>query len=456
MLVRVDRRRKAAGFVVIIAALAWLVSWVVPAAARVAPVGAATRANPRQGAFAGQVAIGSGRELYLRCAGRGSPTVLMDSGIHDSSDPWTLTDTTYPAPSSPSVFQGVARFTHVCIYDRPGTIRYTNPVALTTRSTPVPMPRHLPAMAADLHKLLMRAGLREPIVIVAHSMGGLIDRYFAQTYRREVIGMVLVDTFGTDIKRLFGPLWSRYAHLVNDPGTPLERQRGWETLDIDGAIRDVQQAKPLPRMPLAVISKTRQFGLLPGFPADVAKKLLEVWSTTQDLLVKLEPQTPHILATGSDHYVQLHDPDLVTSVIRLIFDRARAVERQRGQAGASPPAGRRSPARVLGDRSDHVRPVEPRESRRRADRPRDRYEGARARRRRSGDLPCAPVAAVLASPRTGRCPRGGGRGARARDARRARARGRSPGVPVIAAAGVAIAAGLIPDRSYGRREEPEH
>ena len=30
------------------------------------------------------------------------------------------------------------------------------------------------------------------------------------------------------------------------------------------------------------------------------------------------------------------------------------------------------------------------------------------------------------------------------------------GVPVIAAAGVAIAAGLIPDRSRGRREEPEH
>jgi pimeloyl-ACP methyl ester carboxylesterase len=288
-----------------------------------APAPAAARVNPGRGTFSGQISIGGGRRLYLRCAGRGSPTVVMDSGIHDSSDPWTLTQTTFPVPSSPSVFQGVARFTHVCIYDRPGTIRYTQPPALTTRSTPVPMPRQLPNVAADLHRLLMRAGLRAPIVLVAHSMAGLIDRYFAQTYRREVLGMVLVDAFNTDIKPLFGTLWPRYDHLLNFPGTPLEHQPGWETIDIDGAIRDVERAKPLPRMPLAVISKTKQFSLPPGFPKDVAKKLLRVWPITQNRLVSLEPQTPHIFATGSGHYVQLHDPDLVTSTIRLIFNRVR-------------------------------------------------------------------------------------------------------------------------------------
>jgi hypothetical protein len=58
--------------------------------------------SPKQGRFAGRIDIGGGRELYLSCAGRGSPTVIMDSGIHDSSDPWTLTQTTYPVPASPS------------------------------------------------------------------------------------------------------------------------------------------------------------------------------------------------------------------------------------------------------------------------------------------------------------------------------------------------------------------
>jgi pimeloyl-ACP methyl ester carboxylesterase len=279
-------------------------------------------------AFAAQIDIGGGRELYLRCAGSGSPTVLMDSGIHDSSDTWTITDTQYPVPSSPSVFPSVARFTRVCIYDRPGTIRYADPPALTTRSTLVPMPRKLPDVAADIDNLLRRARLRTPIVIVGHSMGGLIARYFAQTHRQQVGGMVLVDAFGTDIKPLMGRLWPRYRQLVNaPPGTELVTQPGWETLDIDGAIRAVKRAKPLPRMPLAVVSKTEQFGLTPDFPKDIAARLLEVWPITQNRLVPLQPQTPHILATGSDHYVQLHDPDLVTSAIRLIVERVRGIDR---------------------------------------------------------------------------------------------------------------------------------
>jgi pimeloyl-ACP methyl ester carboxylesterase len=282
----------------------------------------------QQGRFAGRIDIGAGRSLYLRCAGRGSPTVIMDSGIHDSSDPWTLTQTRYPVPASPSVFRGVSRFTHVCIYDRPGTIRYTDPPALTTRSTPVSMPRTVQGEAADLHKLLIRAGLRAPVVIVAHSMAGLIDRYFASKYRHQVCGMVLVDAFAPAVKRLMGRFWPRYDRLLNFPGTPLQQQPGWETLKIDAAIRAVQNARPLARMPLAVISKTKQFAFAPGFPRDIAKRLYRIWPIAQKTLTGLEPQTPHILATGSDHYVQIRDPDLVTGVIRLIFDRARASGRR--------------------------------------------------------------------------------------------------------------------------------
>jgi hypothetical protein len=149
ILEHVSPRRRGAALWAVVATLA-MVACCTPAAGRAS--------TPRQGSFAGQIDIGGGRKLYLRCAGRGNPTVILDSGIHDSSDPWTMTDTQVPVPASPSVFEGVARFTHVCIYDRPGTIRYTTPPSLTTRSTPAPMPRKLPDMAADLHKLLLRPG----------------------------------------------------------------------------------------------------------------------------------------------------------------------------------------------------------------------------------------------------------------------------------------------------------
>lgn len=278
--------------------------------------------------FSGQVAIGGGRSLYLSCKGSGSPVVVLESGIHDSSDPWSLTETEPPEPSGSSVFDGVARFTRVCKYDRPGTIRYTDPIALTTRSSPVYGPRTLAGMVRDLRALLLSAGVPGPYVLVAHSYGGLILRLFAQQYPAEAAGLVLVDAFGTDIKPLFGELWPAYEGILNQPGTPLDAMPGFETVDADEAIAAVNQAPPLPAIPLAVISKTEPFATAPTVPEAIRKRLEQVWPEVQDRLVGLEPQTPHILATGSDHYVQLRDPDLVVGVIRLIFERAREGDRR--------------------------------------------------------------------------------------------------------------------------------
>jgi hypothetical protein len=133
--------------------------------------------------------------------------------------------------------------------------------------------------------------------------------------------MVLVDALGAEIKPLLGPFWPRYEHLANFP--PGTNPPGVETIDLDGAVRAVRRAKPLPRMPLAVISKTEPFPVPPGPSAAVLRALNKAWPIMQNRLASLEPQTPHILATGIDHNVQVHAPDLTTTVIRLIWDRAR-------------------------------------------------------------------------------------------------------------------------------------
>ena len=80
------------------------------------------------------------------------------------------------------------------------------------------------------------------------------------------------------------------------------------------------------------MSKTEPFATSPTVPPQITGRLEEVWPRVQAALVPLEPQTPHILATGSDHYVQLNDPDLTISTIRLIRNsrRARALRRHRG------------------------------------------------------------------------------------------------------------------------------
>lgn len=136
-----------------------------------------TTENGAQENFTSQVGIGGGRKLYIECHGTGGPTVILESGYHDSSQPWSLADGYQPA-----VMPRIARFTRVCAYDRPGTLLYTDPPRITDRSSPVKMPRTAQDITSDLHALLGAAQIPGPYILVAHSMGGLFMRLYAQNY----------------------------------------------------------------------------------------------------------------------------------------------------------------------------------------------------------------------------------------------------------------------------------
>ena len=99
------------------------------------------------------VDIGDGRTMFLDCMGEGEPTVILESGIHDSSEYWTESQLLPPAVDPP-VMQGLAETNRVCRYDRPGTVVPGDPPAITDRSTPVEMPRTVAESVADLHTLL--------------------------------------------------------------------------------------------------------------------------------------------------------------------------------------------------------------------------------------------------------------------------------------------------------------
>ena len=73
------------------------------------------------GDFAGLVDIGDGRKMYLTCRGEGSPTVILEAGAGNNAEIW---DTIALGPDSDetAVLPGVAAFTRVCAYDRPGTL----------------------------------------------------------------------------------------------------------------------------------------------------------------------------------------------------------------------------------------------------------------------------------------------------------------------------------------------
>jgi len=83
----------------------------------------------------------------------------------------------------------IARFTHVCSYDR----------AYDGFSDAGPIPRTLHQQVFELHRLLEKAQIAPPLVLVGSSMGGLLDQVYKSVYPGEVGGIVFVDCTHIDI-----------------------------------------------------------------------------------------------------------------------------------------------------------------------------------------------------------------------------------------------------------------
>jgi pimeloyl-ACP methyl ester carboxylesterase len=112
------------------------------------------------------------RVLNFRCAGSGSPTVILEAGFGAGSNAWS------------AVQSRISPITRVCAYDRAGY----------GFSDPGPMPRDGAAIARDLDFGLRAAQISGPFVVVGHSAGGLYARLFAARRRRDVVGLVFVDS----------------------------------------------------------------------------------------------------------------------------------------------------------------------------------------------------------------------------------------------------------------------
>jgi pimeloyl-ACP methyl ester carboxylesterase len=300
-----------------------LMSVLAPAA------GAATPDVPlKNGDLAGSFGIGHGRSMYLECYGKGSPTVILDAGLRNGAAFWSQrSDET---PPGPTVLPGVARFTRVCGYDRPGTILTSNPPLEFSRSSPVQMPRTAADAVSDLHALLKVAKVRGPYVFVSHSLGGLIDRLYAATYPRRVAGMVLVDALAEYLQDSLDPAQMAAYSAINNGPVPGIDYPDLERIHFSRSFAQVRRAQrrhPLRDIPLNVISKGLPFGLPETLPGGLTPAVLErAWDIAQDKLAKLTPDAVHVIAKRSSHYVMLTQPKLIIDKTRRVV---RAVRRDR-------------------------------------------------------------------------------------------------------------------------------
>jgi pimeloyl-ACP methyl ester carboxylesterase len=274
-----------------------------------------------------------GRRLHLVCQGSGFPTVIFESGSGEGWYSWALV-------------QGeVAQHFRACSYDRSG-IGF---------SDPDPRPRSVRILVNDLHELLLRSGERGPFVLVGHSLGGLLARRYAMTYRNEVAALVLIDSAhedaargvplkleaaskkalaarGEQIKkwRASGHFEVMTFHSKLPPALaaqlrPLSASDNWWTArfaenTLPDAEDDLSPEQRHLDIPIVVITAT-QWPTPSYFPAGAWNQNMANRMCLQEELVARSAQATHLFAqTG--HHVQFEDPDLVILAIIEVATRS--------------------------------------------------------------------------------------------------------------------------------------
>lgn len=278
------------------------------------------------------IKVGNHR-LHLYAMGEGSPTIVLDAGLGESSLTWS------------SIQSEIAQFSRVCSYDRAGY----------GWSEPGPSPRTYPQLVEELHTLLLNAGETAPYVLVGHSAGGFTARLFAQRYPRAVAGLVLVDpshekdeAWSTVENRqkmmsalraeivpaamglyrlLARPAWKRMK-----PGAPammlayapflasaksirasVDEMKHWPDPTFFDEV--AQSPSSLGNLPLIVITATKD-------PRGADQEKVAQWIARHAELAKLSTNGKQILA-ACGHHVLHEQPGLVVSAVRAVVQQAR-------------------------------------------------------------------------------------------------------------------------------------
>ena len=286
-----------------------------------------------------------GFEMHLYCEGEGSPTVVFESGLGDSSLTWwTIRET-------------IVQETRTCVYDRAsmGWSDFTNTVPDRNY------------VVNNLHTLLHNAGEEAPFILVGHSAGGVYVREYAQQFPEDVAGLVFVDSSHENqnlrMPEEIAALDSQPAILrVCQVAAPIGLMRilnvadgivddydGDEDLrnttlalynrtyfctailnEFTGFMPDVEQDNPpqdLGDLPIFVL--TQGIGNSPeDFPDSISLETIEelnsTWLELQAELLALSTNGTQMIVEDAGHYIHHDRPDVVINAIQQILETVRA------------------------------------------------------------------------------------------------------------------------------------
>lgn len=237
--------------------------------------------------------------IRLNDSGEGQPAVIVEAALGSGYDAYDTLQT------------GISKLTRVLSYDRPG-------MGSSERS---PKPRTLPVYVEELRALLEAEDIRPPYILVGHSMGGLIMRYFTDKYPGEVAGLVLIDCTPEGWIDYFRSNHTDEEiasfHRVIDPdqydGVTGEE---WEQLENNLAlIRGVRISPGIPTRAITSILFTDFHREMGYHPED-----MKVWARMQAEVMDGVLDARQVVTEKSPHSIQQTEPELIIDSVRELIE----------------------------------------------------------------------------------------------------------------------------------------
>lgn len=235
--------------------------------------------------FLGKIDIG-GYSLYTNCCGKGTPTVIFESGLGEGNGIWAY------------IKQQISPITRTFSYDRAG-------IGISDKSN---LERTSLNEVYELHTLLKNTKVKGPYIIVAHSIGGYNARLFAGTYPNEVAGIVFVDCSHENQYDNMSQeeIETRKKQLVGCPEQNLD-----ELIISSNQVKEIRKKDSLRNIPITVLT------------AEDTLTVVSSWADFQNDLASLSNNSKHAIVEGSGHMMQYDKPQVIIDAIKDMINEVR-------------------------------------------------------------------------------------------------------------------------------------
>ncbi|MGY4384031.1 pimeloyl-ACP methyl ester carboxylesterase [Pedobacter sp. UYP24] len=230
--------------------------------------------------------------------------VVLESGLGDGHESWNPTGKSADILELANDIQS-----DIVLYDRGGYGKSGNGLA----------PRDINQLRTELEKVIENLSGGRKVVLVGHSVGGLITRDYAIKNSSKTAGLLFVDpsheSFNQPTQAIEDQIYGVFssAYGVNSGAATEARQ----------LIEDLQYTATLPNLPNipVIVLTSMKHDDANNITDATYHKTRQDWYNAHELLKRGVNDFTHVTTTAAGHYIHQEDPDLFLKNLKLLLSK---------------------------------------------------------------------------------------------------------------------------------------